>query len=118
MELVWDFYQRFKYVMGRMNFQIPDKQHQEWFIAGILPHIHSPLIQQNIASHPEALEITMKLESSLVGDSGGMVQVQTQLGALMIQLEELTKGKEKCEQVWCTKCSIEFHNKDECPIFV
>jgi hypothetical protein len=54
-----------------------------------------PLIQQKVVSQPEALEIAMKLESSPVGDSGGMAQVQTQLVALMIQLEELTKGKEK-----------------------
>jgi hypothetical protein len=76
------------------------------------------LIQQKVVSQPEALEIAMKLESSPVGDNGGMVQVQTQLAALMIQLEELTKGKEKCEQVWCTKCRTEGHHKDECPTFV
>jgi hypothetical protein len=81
--------------MGRMTFHIPDQQHREWFIVRLLPHIHRPLIQQKVTSQPEALEIAMKLESSLVGDSGGMAQVQTQLVALMIQLEELTKGKEK-----------------------
>jgi hypothetical protein len=37
----------------------------------------------------------MKLEASLVGDIGGMAQVQTQLVALTIQLAELTKGREK-----------------------
>jgi hypothetical protein len=37
----------------------------------------------------------MKLESSLVGDSGGMAQVQTLLAALMIQQKELKKWKEK-----------------------
>jgi hypothetical protein len=94
-ESVWDFDQRFKDLMGRLNFQIPDQQHQEWFIAGLLPHIHRPLIQQKVVSQPEALEIAMKLESSPVGDSGGMAQVQMQLDALTIQLEELTKGKEK-----------------------
>jgi hypothetical protein len=41
----------------------------------------------------------MKLELSLVGDSDRMTQVQTQLAALTIQLAELTKGKEKREQV-------------------
>jgi hypothetical protein len=44
-ESVWEFDQRFKDVMGRLTFQIPDQQHREWFIAGLLPHIHSPLIQ-------------------------------------------------------------------------
>jgi len=41
----------------------------------------------------------MKLESSLVGDSGGVIQFQMKLASLMIQLEELTKGKEKHELV-------------------
>jgi hypothetical protein len=46
--------------------------------------------------------------------SGGMTQVQMQLAALRIQLAELTKGKEKHEKVWCTKCRNEGHHKDEC----
>jgi hypothetical protein len=67
---VWDFDQIFKDVMGRLTFQIPDQQHQEWFIEGLLPHIHRTLIQQKVRSQLEALEIAMKLESYLVGDSG------------------------------------------------
>jgi hypothetical protein len=39
------------------------------------------------------------------------------LVALTIQLAKLTKGKEKREQVWCTKCRTEGHHKDECPTF-
>jgi hypothetical protein len=63
------------------------------------------------------MEIEMKLEPSPVGDSGGMAQVQMQLDTLTIQLEELTKGKEKHEHIWCTKCRIEGHHKDEFPTF-
>jgi hypothetical protein len=81
--------------MGRLTFHIPNQQHQEWFITGLLPHIRKPLIQQKVVSQPKALEIAMKLESSPVGDNGEMAQVQTQLDALTIQLAELTKGKEK-----------------------
>jgi hypothetical protein len=103
--------------MGRITFQILDQQHREWFIARLLPHIHGPLIQQKDCVAAEALEIAMKLEASPIGDSGGMAQVQTQLVSLTIQLAELTKGKEKQEQVWCTKCRTEGHHKDECPTF-
>jgi hypothetical protein len=60
----------------------------------------------------------MKIESSPVGDNGGMAQVHTKLSALMIQLVELTKGKEKCDQVWCTKCRLKCHHKFECLAFV
>jgi hypothetical protein len=73
-KLVCNFDQIFKDVIGRMNFEIPDQQNQEWFIVGILPHICRTLIQQKVALQPEAMEITMKLESSLIGDSGGMTQ--------------------------------------------
>jgi hypothetical protein len=61
--------------MGRMTFQIPDQQHQEWFISGPIPHIYMPLIQHKFMLQPEAMEIAMKLESSMVGYSGGMPQV-------------------------------------------
>jgi hypothetical protein len=68
-------------------------------------------------SQPEALEIAMKLESSPVGDSGGMAQVQTQLVSLIIQLVELTKGKDKHKKVWHTECMNECHHKDEFSAF-
>jgi hypothetical protein len=77
-----------------MTFKIHDKEHQECFIAGILPHTRRSLIQQKVALQLEALEIAMKLESSPVGDSGGMSQVQMQLDAFTIQMEEVTKGRE------------------------
>jgi hypothetical protein len=66
----------------------------------------------------EALEITMKLEASPVGENGaGMAQVQSQLAALTIQLQELVKGKEKHEEVWCVTCRTKGHHKNECPTF-
>jgi hypothetical protein len=46
-----------------------------------------------------------------------MAQVQKQLSSLTIQLENLTKGKEKWEKVWCTKCRTEGHHKDEYSVF-
>jgi hypothetical protein len=118
MESIWHFDQRFKDLMGRINFQILDQQNQEWFILGLIPHIHRALIQQKVVSYPKVLEIELKLESSPVGYSGGMVQFQKQLAALTIQLVELKKGKEKQEKVWCTKCRTEGHHKDEYPTFV
>jgi hypothetical protein len=70
-----DYDQRFKYVMGRLTFQIPDEQHQEWFIVGLLSHIHCLLTQQKVTSQLEALEILMKLETSPVGDGIGTITV-------------------------------------------
>jgi hypothetical protein len=49
-ESVWDFDQRFKILMDRLTFQIPDEKHREWFIVGLLPHIRCPLMQQKIMS--------------------------------------------------------------------
>jgi hypothetical protein len=60
----------------------------------------------------------MKLEASPVGENNaGMAQVQSQLAALTIQLQEIMKGKEKHEGVWCITCRTEGHHKDECPTF-
>jgi hypothetical protein len=41
-----------------------------------------------------------------------------ELVVLTIQLDEITKGKEKQEQFWYTKCKAEGHHKEECPTFV
>jgi hypothetical protein len=43
------------------------------------------------------MEIGRKLEASPIGDNGRMAHVQRQLDNLIIQLAELTKGKEKRE---------------------
>ena len=76
-ESMWDYDQIFKDLMVRLTFQILDQQHREWFIPGLLPHVHFSLRQQKVVLQLEALEIAMKLEVSLVGDGGGIAQVQT-----------------------------------------
>ena len=51
-----------------------DVQHKECFITALLPHIQGLLMQQKIESQTKALELAMKLEASLIGDStAGMV---------------------------------------------
>ena len=49
-QFVWDFDQWFKVLMDQLTFQIPDAQHREWFIAGLLPHRRIPLTQQKVTS--------------------------------------------------------------------
>ena len=73
--------------MDKVSFQMSDVQHKEWFIVSLLLHIWTPLMQQNIVSQITSLEIAMKLEASLVGDTSlGMMQIQSQLANLMVQL--------------------------------
>jgi hypothetical protein len=108
-EPVWEFDQRFKTLTGRLNFQIPDEQNKEWFIAALLPHIRVPLMQQKISSQAKVLEISMKLESSPMGESSsGMSQILSQLTSLSLQVEDMKKdkGKDKREDIWCVKCQI------------
>ena len=43
----------------------------------------------------EALELAMKLEASPIGDDAtGMIQIQSQLANLPIQLQDMKRGKE------------------------
>ena len=73
-ESVWDFDQCFNTLMAKVSFQMSDVQHKEWFIAALLPHIRGSLMQQNIESQMEALELEMKLEASPIGEGvTGMV---------------------------------------------
>ena len=94
-ESLWDFDQRFKMLMAKVSFQMSDVQHKEWFIATLLPQIRGPLMQQNIAMQTKALELVIKLEASPIGDgSAGMIQIQSQLDNLTIQLQDIKRGKE------------------------
>ena len=82
---VWDFDQRFKTLMAKLSFQMSDVEHKEWFIAALLPHIRTSLMQQKLVSLIEALEIAMKLEALPVGDTGlGMMQIQSQMANLTV----------------------------------
>ena len=84
---MWDFDQRFKMLMAKVSFQMFDVQHKEWFIAALLPHIHEPLVHQNIESQKEALELAMKLHPSPIVDGvAGMGQIQSQIANLTLQL--------------------------------
>jgi hypothetical protein len=69
-ELVWDYDQIFNILKDRLTFQILDEQHREWLIARLLLYICFPLMQHKIVSQLEALEISMKLEVSLVEENG------------------------------------------------
>ena len=112
-ESVWDFDQWFKTLMAKLSFQMSNVQHKEWFIVALLPHIRGSLMQQNIESQMEALELAMKLESSPIDDGAtGMLYIQSQLANLMIQLQDIKKGKEAQEYLWCTKCRTNGHTKD------
>ena len=67
----------------------------EWFIAMLFPHIWVPLMQQNIESQKEALELEMKLKSLSIDDgAAGIVQIQSQLANLTIQIQDIKKGKD------------------------
>jgi hypothetical protein len=44
-ESVWDYNQRFNILKYQLTFHITDEEHKEWFIAGLLSHIHFPLMQ-------------------------------------------------------------------------
>ena len=60
----------------------------------------------------------MKMEDSPVGEIGvGMNKIQSQLVNLPIQLQDINKGREHREEVWCTRCHTEGHHKDQCPDF-
>ena len=75
-----------------------EMQHKEWFIATLLPHIRGPFMQQNIATQTEALELAMKLEASPTGDgTTGMIQIQSQLANLTIQLQDI-KEEKRCRK--------------------
>jgi hypothetical protein len=92
---MWDYDQQFKILLDRLTFQIQDVQHREWFIAGLLPHIHISLTQQKVTTQVEAMEIVMHLEAMPGGGetSVGMAQVQSHLTNLTMQLQDMAKAK-------------------------
>jgi hypothetical protein len=72
-------------------------------------------MQMNIVSQAKSLEITMKIESTPMGESSsGMSQILSQLTSLSLQVEDMKKdkGKYKREYVWCVRCRSKGHDKE------
>ena len=75
-------------------------------------------MKQKIATQTEALEIAMKLEASLVGETAvGMNQIQAQLVNLTLQLQDIKKEKYEHDDLWCTRSHVDGHTKDTCLSF-
>jgi len=47
---------------------LTDRQHCEWFMASLLPHLKVALSQQKITTQAEALEIKMRLHEAPMQD--------------------------------------------------
>ena len=95
-----------------------DVQHKEWFITALVPHIRQPLMQQKTMTRSEALETAMKLEASPVGKTMvRMNEIQAQLENMMLQLQDIKKTNEYCDDLWCTHCHANGPTKDTCLTF-
>ena len=80
--------------MAKVIFKMSNVQHKELFIATLVPHIRIPLMQQNIATQTEDLEIAMKLEASPIGEIGvGMNHIKSHLENITIQATRYQEGK-------------------------
>ena len=49
-ETIYDFDQIFKTLMERVNFDMSEIQHKEWFIAAFVSHMWQPITQQKIVT--------------------------------------------------------------------
>lgn len=62
-ESIWEVDKKLKKVIGEGEFQYDDRQHMEWFIAMLLPHLRVPMGRQTFKSMEKSLEVAMKLEA-------------------------------------------------------
>lgn len=64
----WELDQRLKCMIREANMNLTDGQHCEWFIASLLSHLRSTLLQQKITTQAEALDISMRLHETPMQD--------------------------------------------------
>ena len=72
-------------------------------------------MQQKVGDQQEALETAMKLETAPVGDNSGISQIQAHLAEMALELHDMKKGKVVREEVQCSCCKIEGHDKEQFP---
>ena len=71
-------------------------------------------MQQKVADQQEALEISMKLKTTPVRENSRIAQIQAQLAEMALEIRDMKKGKSIRENVWCTRCKTEGHDKEQC----
>ena len=57
----------------------------------------------------------MKLETSPIADNSGIAQIQAQLAEMSMELHDIKKCKIVREEVWCTRCKKEGHDREHFP---
>ena len=70
----------------------------------LLPHLCTPMSHQTFESQEKAMEVAMKLEDAPREDTSvGVQQIQEQLGAMHMEIQNLRKeqGKDGCLDLWC-----------------
>jgi len=116
---VWEANQRLKKATKEGGFQYDERQHTEWFIAMLPPHLRVPMGQQSIDTQEKALEVAMKLDAAPRDDTQlGEQQIQGQLEAMHMEIQNLRKerGPEASPNKWCIQCRVNGHTKDNCPL--
>ena len=73
-ETPWELDQRLKCTIREANMNLTNGEHREWFVASLLPHLSSALLQQNITNQAKALEISMRLHETPMQDPNLVVQ--------------------------------------------
>ena len=73
-ESMWEADQRLKKEIREGGFEYDDRQHTEWFIAMLLPHMRTPMNHQTFESQEKPVEVAMKLEAAPREDTSVGVQ--------------------------------------------
>jgi hypothetical protein len=86
----------------------------QWYVAGILPRICSPLRLYEITNYEETLQKT-RVDSY---DDGPLTS--STIERLEEKIEHLKKPIKnlsiRWNEVWCITCLVEGHRKDSCPV--
>ena len=69
------------------NMNLTYGQHRAWFVVSLTPHLRMTLLQQNISTQTEALEMEMRLHETPIQDpSLGVQKIHAQLQNLCLKM--------------------------------
>ena len=93
-EMPWELNQRLKCRIHKPNMNLIDKQHHEWFLASLLPHLRCVLSQRKITTQADSLEIVLRLHETLMEDPNlGVQQIHVQLNNLCLEMQSLRQDR-------------------------
>ena len=111
-ESIYEYNKCWKDILSKLDYVIDEQLLIQWFLAGLSQKIQQHIILETFKTYEDVLTKALQVEMDEDFPSYPTdTRLEEQLEIMQKYLKEL---KLKSQDIWCTKCSLTGHLKDNC----